>query len=124
MRVESREGAPMPEECIFCKVGSGEVQSEILYRDDSCFVVRDIAPKAPVHLLIIPHEHFTYLANLTPAFYPVLGAIFAAAEEMARREGVSETGYRLVINQGGHAGQQVPHLHVHLLAGAPLGTMG
>ena len=114
----------MTQDCIFCNIGAGEVKSEILYRDDSCFVIRDIAPKAPVHLLIIPNQHFTYLANLTSDFYPVLGSMFVAAEEMAKREGIADTGYRLAINQGHHAGQQVPHLHVHLLAGKPLAGMG
>jgi len=114
----------MPEDCIFCKIGGGEVQSDILYRNDSCFVIRDIAPKAPVHLLIIPQQHFTYLSGLTQEFYPVLGGMFATAQEMAQREGVGDAGYRLIVNQGGHAGQQVPHLHLHLLAGKPLGAMG
>ena len=114
----------MSEDCIFCKIGGGEVKSDILYRDDSCFVIRDIAPKAPLHLLIIPNDHFTYLTGLTPAFYDVLGGMFAAAGEMARREGVVKKGYRLTINQGDEAGQQVPHLHLHLLAGKTLGRMG
>ena len=114
----------MAEDCIFCKIGSGEISSEVLYRDDDCFVIRDIAPKAPVHLLIIPNSHFTYLADLTPEFSPVLGGMFIAAKEMAEREGVADDGYRLVINQGAHSGQQVPHLHLHLLGGKPLGGMG
>ena len=114
----------MPEDCIFCRIGGGEVPSDILYRDDSCFVIRDISPKAPVHLLIIPTQHFTYLSNLTPAFSPVLGSMFAAAQLMAKQEDVDTTGYRLVVNQGENAGQQVPHLHVHLLAGKTLGRMG
>ena len=114
----------MPQDCIFCKIKSGEVDSEILHRDGTCFVIRDIAPKAPVHLLIIPNQHFTYLTHLAPDFFPTLGSMFTTAEEMARREGVSATGYRLIINQGDHAGQQVPHLHLHLLAGKPLGPMG
>ena len=112
----------MPQQCIFCEIGAdGE---EIFYRDENCFVVRDIAPRAPVHLLIIPNEHFTYLEGLTPAFYPVLGGMFSVAAEMARREEVADTGYRLVFNQGEAAGQVVPHLHLHLLAGRPLGRMG
>ena len=114
----------MPQECIFCQIGTGEVESEILHRDDSCFVIRDIAPKAPVHLLIIPNQHFTYLSYLTPDFFPVLGGMFTTAEEMARGEGVGDTGYRLIINQGDDAGQMVPHLHLHLLAGRPLAAMG
>ena len=114
----------MAEDCIFCNIRDGETPSEILYRDDKCFVIRDIAPKAPTHLLIIPNEHFTYLSNLTPDFYPVLGGMFAVAREMAQREDVADGGYRLVINQGENAGQQVPHLHLHLLGGKPLGGMG
>ena len=114
----------MPEDCIFCKIGGGEVQSDILHRNDSCFVIRDIDPKAPVHLLVIPHHHFTYLTGLTQEFYPVLGGMFATAQQMAQREGVGDTGYRLIVNQGDHAGQQVTHLHLHLLAGKPLGAMG
>jgi diadenosine tetraphosphate (Ap4A) HIT family hydrolase len=114
----------MAEECIFCRIERGEIEADILHRDESCFVIRDIAPKAPLHLLVIPNRHFTYLAALTPDFYPVLGGMFAAAKGMAEREGVSEGGYRLIINQGDAAGQQVPHLHLHVLAGRPLGSMG
>ena len=114
----------MGEDCIFCKVGSGEIESDVLYRDDYCFVVKDIAPKAPVHMLIIPNRHFTYLANLSPEHYAMIGGMFSAAEEMARREGVTDSGYRLIINQGDDAGQQVAHLHLHLLAGRPLHGMG
>ena len=112
------------QDCIFCKIGGGEIESEILYRDDHCFVIRDIAPKAPVHLLVIPNEHFTYLTNLSPEFYPTIGSMFAAAEEMAKREDLHSAGYRLVVNQRDDAGQQVPHLHLHVLGGKPLGGMG
>ena len=114
----------MAEECIFCKIRAGEIESEVLYRDDTCFVIRDMAPRAPVHLLVVPNRHFTYLTNLTPAHYSMIGGMFQAAEEMARREGVAETGYRLIVNQGTDSGQQVPHLHLHFLAGGPLGAMG
>ena len=114
----------MAEDCIFCKIGNGEIKSDILFRDESCFVIRDIAPSAPVHLLIIPNEHFTYLTNLSPAFYTVLGDMFSAAREMAQREGVVDAGYRLIINQGDDGGQVVPHLHLHLLAGRSLRSMG
>jgi histidine triad (HIT) family protein len=114
----------MAEDCIFCKIGAGEIESDILFRDDSCFVIRDIAPSAPVHLLIIPNEHFTYLTNLSPAFYTVLGGMFSAARDMAQREGVIDAGYRLIINQGDDGGQVIPHLHLHLLAGRSLRSMG
>ena len=114
----------MADDCIFCKIGSGETESDILYRDESCFVIRDIAPLAPLHLLVIPNRHFTLLADLESDFYPVLGDMFAAASRMAGEEGVKDTGYRLVINQGEHAGQAVDHLHLHVLGGKPLGRMG
>ena len=114
----------MSEDCIFCKIGSGDVQGDILYRDESCFVIRDIAPVAPVHLLVIPNQHFTYLSELSSDFYPVLGDMFAAASRLAREHGVADTGYRLAINQGEHSGQVVAHLHLHLLGGEQLGKMG
>ena len=104
----------MEQDCIFCKIHRGEIPSEILYRDDNCFVIRDIGPKAPTHLLIIPIMHFTYLAGITPEFLPTIGSMHMAAKEMAEREGVSESGYRLVINQGPHSGQEVPHLHMQM----------
>ena len=114
----------MAEDCIFCKIARGEIESDILHRDESCFVIRDIAPMAPLHLLVIPNQHFTYLTDLTPDFYATLGDMFSAAREMAIHEGLAEGGYRLVINQGDDAGQQVPHLHLHVLAGRTLGAMG
>ena len=68
-------------ECVFCRIGNGEIESEVLYRDDNCFVIRDIAPKAPVHLLVIPNRHFTHLEGLTQADYAMVGGMFAAAGE-------------------------------------------
>ena len=114
----------MSQDCIFCKIGGGQIDSEILYRDATCFVIRDIAPKAPTHLLVIPNEHFTYLAGLAPGHYPMIGGMLKVAHEMAAREGLLEGGYRLVINQGDDAGQQVDHLHLHVLGGRPLADMG
>ena len=114
----------MEPDCIFCKIGGGQIESDILYRDDNCFVIRDIAPKAPVHLLVIPNQHFTYLSDLTPRHYAMIGGMFETAREMAEREKVSGSGYRLVVNQGNDAGQAVAHLHLHLLGGGPLAGMG
>ncbi len=114
----------MADDCIFCGIRDGDVPSEVLYRDDHCFVIRDIAPQAPTHLLVIPVQHFTYLSELTEDFYPTLGAMFSAARETAESLGISADGYRLVINQGKNAGQVVPHLHLHMLGGKPLELMG
>ena len=114
----------MAEDCIFCKIRDGEIPSDMLYRDDDCFVIRDINPAAPTHLLIIPTQHFTYLSGLTTEFLPVIGRMFAVAKQMAEREGIAESGYRLIINQGNDSGQEVPHLHLHLIGGRRLGAMG
>ena len=99
------------EQCIFCTLGRQAPGPNLLYRDDVAFVVRDIHPRAPVHLLIIPLQHFTYLTHLTPALESMVGHLFLVAEEMAQRESIGADGYRLVINQGKAAGQEVAHLH-------------
>ena len=114
----------MIKDCVFCRIGTGDLTSDLLYRNEHCFAIRDIEPKAPVHILIIPNRHFTYLSSLSPSFYTVLGEMFSAARTLAETQGVISSGYRLVINQGENSGQQVAHLHLHLLAGRPLEGMG
>jgi histidine triad (HIT) family protein len=114
----------MADDCIFCKIRDGEIPSDILYRDDLCFVIRDIAPLAPTHLLVIPVEHFEQIAELESRFDETFGAMFSAAKNSARSEGVSESGYRLIINQGRDGGQDVPHLHLHVLGGRRLRGLG
>ncbi|MSQ40404.1 MAG: HIT domain-containing protein [Dehalococcoidia bacterium] len=112
------------EQCIFCNLGRQAPGPNLLYRDDVAFVVRDLHPRAPVHLLIIPLRHFTYLTSMTPASKFMVGHLFLVAQDMAKREGIRNRGYRLVINQGRNAGQEVAHIHLHLLGGGPLGAMG
>ena len=114
----------MSETCVFCKIRDGEIPSEILHRDDHCFVIRDIAPAAPTHLLVIPVRHFEYLTGMDPDFHPTLAAMFAAARDAAVSEGVSESGYRLIINQRDDSGQEVPHLHLHVIGGRRLSGLG
>ncbi len=111
-------------ECIFCKIARGEVKSDILYRDDTVFVIRDIRPKAPTHLLVMPLEHVTSLASPRPGQEAILGHMLTVAGQMAKREKVDVSGYRLIINQGPDSGQEVPHLHLHVLGGKRLGAMG
>ena len=113
----------MPE-CIFCDIGKGQTGNDILFQDDRCFVIRDINPQAPTHLLIIPYAHLTSLAYIGPGQESLVGHLFAVAEEMARREQVTLSGFRLVTNQGPDSGQHIPHLHVHLLGGKPLAALG
>ena len=111
-------------ECIFCNMAQDSTHEAPIYRDDRVFVVRDISPKAPVHLLIIPNLHLASLAYVGPGQVPIMGHLFEVAEEMARREGVTLSGYRLALNQGQDSGQEIEHLHLHLLAGRKLRAMG
>jgi histidine triad (HIT) family protein len=114
----------MARDCIFCGILGGEVPGEVIYRDDQAFVVRDINPRAPVHLLVIPVRHFILADDLTAEWEPMVGHLLSVGREMARREGIAASGYRLAVNQGDHAGQTVDHLHVHVLGGGPLGPEG
>jgi histidine triad (HIT) family protein len=111
-------------DCIFCRIISGEIQSDILYQDEEVIAIRDINPQAPTHLLVLPKSHIASLAQLGADQKPLLGHLVHVANELAKKEGVSDKGYRLVINSGAEAGQEVPHLHLHLLGGRPLGKMG
>ncbi len=109
-------------DCIFCQIVAGKIPSEILYQDDKVIAFRDVNPQAPVHLLIIPRKHIPSLTHLTEVESPLMGHIVSIASHLARREGVSEKGYRLVINCGKEGGQAVPHLHLHLLGGRRLSS--
>jgi len=112
-------------ECIFCQIVAGKVPSEILYQDEEVIAFRDIHPQAQVHLLIIPKKHVPSLAQLPDAEMPLIGHMAKVASQLAKREGIYESGFRLVINSGKEGGQLVPHLHMHLLGGRKLlGTLG
>jgi len=105
------------EDCLFCKIVAGEIPSTQVHEDDLVIAFRDIAPRAPTHILIVPREHIRSAAELTEAHGPLLGRIFAVAADIARRDGIAESGYRLVSNVGRWGGQTVEHLHVHLMGG-------
>lgn len=107
---------------VFCKIISGELKADVVWQDENFLVIRDIAPQAPVHLLIIPKKHFEALHDFTEKDEPLLGRALLVAEQMAVKEGVHEKGYRLIINEGQHGGKLVPHLHIHLLGGKSLGS--
>jgi histidine triad (HIT) family protein len=111
-------------QCVFCNMVKDPVHPSPIYRDERVFVVRDINPKAPVHLLVVPNQHLTSLAYVGPGQVPIMGHLFVVAEEMARREGVTLSGFRLTLNQGQDAGQAIDHLHLHLMAGRKLRAMG
>ena len=114
----------MADDCIFCKIILGEIPSDALHRDDRAMAFRDISPRAPTHLLVIPLEHVTWLDTLSGEREALLGHLLLVARDVARAEGLIESGYRLAINQGPDAGQMVAHLHLHVLGGRKLGAEG
>ena len=107
-------------DCIFCQIVAGKVPSEILYQDEEVIAFRDIHPMAPVHLLIIPKRHIPSLVHLSEAELPLIGHMINIANQLAKRGGISGSGYRLAMNCGEEGGQLVPHLHLHLLGGRKL----
>jgi len=111
-------------DCIFCRIISGELQSDILYQDDEVIALGDINPQAPTHILIMPKAHIPSLAEITMEHRALIGHMAQVANELAKSEGIAARGYRLVINSGPDSGQEVPHLHLHLLGGRSLGRLG
>ena len=109
------------EDCLFCRIASMEIPADIVFEDDTVIAFRDITPKAPVHILLIPREHIRSAASLTDANGPMLGRLFAVAAQIARDEGVAKSGFRMTTNSGAGAGQSVPHLHFHLMGGRQMG---
>jgi histidine triad (HIT) family protein len=105
------------QDCIFCRVVAGDVRADTIFEDDRCVAFRDINPQAPVHVLIIPREHFESLDEAGRGDEPVLGHMLRVAARVANDEGLAESGYRTVINTGAGAGQSVLHLHLHVLGG-------
>lgn len=107
-------------DCLFCKIIAGDIPAEIIYRDDQVLAFRDINPRAPIHVLVIPQKHVDSLASVTEEQRDIMGKIMIVAREIAAAEGLSESGYRAVINVGLDGGQTISHLHLHLLGGRTL----
>ena len=109
-------------ECIFCKIVRGDIPADVVYEDEVSLAFRDINPQAPVHVLVIPKEHIPALAEADPVKHEaLLGHLLLVAKRVADLEGISESGFRIVINNGKDAGQAVDHLHVHVLGGREMG---
>ena len=111
----------MPSDCLFCKIVAGEVPSDEVASTEHTYVFRDIDPGAPTHVLIVPREHIESADTVGPEHGPLLAEMLVTAQQVARSEGVAESGYRLVFNVGPDALNSVPHLHLHLLGGRRLG---
>jgi histidine triad (HIT) family protein len=108
-------------DCLFCGIIDGRVKGDIIYRDESVVAFRDILPRAPVHVLIVPRKHIAMVMDLEPGDMDLVGNIFRVATQLARQEGIAESGFRIVVNCGENAGQSVFHLHYHLLGGRVFG---
>ena len=109
----------MSENCLFCKIVSGEIPAAKVYEDDVCVAFNDISPQAPTHILVIPREHFDSLDKAGNGHKETLGHLLLSAAAIAREKGFAEDGYRVIINTNADGGQTVFHLHVHLLGGRP-----
>ena len=111
----------MSEDCLFCRIASGAVDSDVVAEGDRWLAFRDANPQAPVHVLVIPREHVTHLDDLDDDQKDLAGELLLAARDVARTEGVASDGYRLVANTERKAGQSVFHLHFHVLGGRGMG---
>jgi histidine triad (HIT) family protein len=109
-------------DCIFCKIANKEVEAEILYEDELVIAFPDINPHAPVHILVIPREHIESVNQLTEGekHEKLAGRLVLVAKKIAQEKGIAENGYKLLLRTGEHGGQEVPHIHLHLLGGARL----
>jgi histidine triad (HIT) family protein len=106
-------------DCVFCKIIKGEIPSKKVYEDEKMLVFQDLNPKAKVHLLAVPKDHFKLIAELTPERTDLVGYMLNKIPQIAKESGCTN-GYRLIVNQGEDAGQTVFHLHIHILGGEPL----
>ena len=105
---------------LFEKIIAREIPAQIVHEDSQCLAFRDISPQAPVHILVVPKKPIPRVAEAVAGDEAVLGHLLLAAAEIAKKEGIADSGFRVVVNNGPHGGETVPHLHVHLLGGRPM----
>jgi len=113
----------MASDCIFCKIANGVIKAELVYEDDLVAALNDLNPIAPVHALIVPKAHISSVNDAGPANEAALGRLWTAARAVAEKTGVAASGYRIIVNNNADAGQEIFHLHLHLLGGKRLGPM-
>jgi histidine triad (HIT) family protein len=110
-------------DCLFCRIVAGEIPATVVHETPGTLAFRDIGPKAPVHVLVIPKVHHADVVAIAEADPGLAGEVLAAAAAVAKAEGLTEGGYRVILNSGPYAGQEVFHVHAHVVGGAPLGPM-
>jgi histidine triad (HIT) family protein len=109
--------------CLFCRIVAGEIPATVVHETGTTLAFRDIGPKAPVHVLVIPKAHHANVGELAGADPELAGTVLAVAGAVAKAEGLAGDGYRVIFNTGPHSGQEVDHAHAHVVGGAPLGPM-
>lgn len=110
------------EECLFCKIVKGDIPSDKVYEDEEILAFKDINPAAPIHILVIPKKHITSLLELEEEDNILVGKIYGVINKIANQMGIEKDGFRVIVNCGRDAGQEVMHLHFHMLAGKKLGA--
>ncbi|HZN75408.1 MAG TPA: histidine triad nucleotide-binding protein [Micromonosporaceae bacterium] len=113
----------MSNDCLFCRIVAGEIPADVVHETATTLAFRDIGPKAPVHVLVIPKTHHADVAALAEADPALAGEVLAAVAAVATADGLTDDGYRVIFNTGPYGGQEVFHVHAHVLGGAPLGPM-
>jgi histidine triad (HIT) family protein len=111
------------EDCLFCRIARKEIPSEIVYEDEGTLAIKDIHPQAPVHILIIPKEHMSSIMDVSPDSSTLVCNVLSVAKEVAIQQKVDKTGFRVITNHGPDSGQEIDHLHFHLLGGRRLGRL-
>lgn len=109
-------------ECIFCKIINKEIPSTIVYEDDEILAFKDIKPQAPVHIVVIPKKHIEKITNIEKQDEQLIGKIYGVINKIAEQQGIAQDGFRVIINCGENGGQEVKHIHFHLLGGTKLNT--
>ena len=110
----------MSDACLFCKIISGEIKGDLVFQDEQTTAFRDINPVGPTHILIVPNPHIPSINALESGDEGRIGHLFTVARQLAKSEGIDQSGYRLIINTGPNAGQAIFHIHVHLIGGQPM----
>jgi len=113
----------MMSDCVFCKIVKGELPAKVVYEDDLIMAFHDINPQRKVHVLVIPKKHIASMNDLTEEDKELMGHLMVKIPEIAKKLGVDKDGYRLIVNTGKHGGQEIYHIHFHLLGGEPVGPM-
>ena len=117
---DPKQNNPPMQDCIFCRIASGQIKAKVVYQDQQVVAFRDINPQAPVHILIIPKKHIERFSLMREEDFPLLQDIHRAAQIVAKSENLIQEGFRIVTNEGKNGGQSVEHLHYHVLGGRPL----